>query len=323
MAPSANPSVSPTANPSLSPTETPTLSPTETPTTSPTAASFPPVAIDFNFEAKYKDISNTDVAGATDSDGACPRGWTCTGVAQVKDENYINDNKYNYAGQQGQQYLLVGGDLSVGSATSAEFTLPSTIAMAQYYRMGGADAPSGFYIKDAKTSATICGPDASAGADTDVFFEQQCDLSSAAGKMVYIFIQDKNAATATFGKVLIDDIHFIDVNGNILGNARYFKEDTTLDWQLPHKVATDFTVHAVVKAATGFYMKIDNDEKQIALNVPADTMSTVTIQRTSGIVTVLVEGDETTYDPVEMDGVVSNVGFSDGELFSESIQTVA
>ena len=93
-------------------------------------------------------------------------------------------------------------------------------------RMGGADAPSGFYIKDAKTSATICGPTASAGADTDVFFEQQCDLSSAAGKMVYIFIQDKNAATATFGKVLIDDIHFIDVNGNILGNARYFKEDT-------------------------------------------------------------------------------------------------
>ena len=87
-------------------------------------------------------------------------------------------------------------------------------------------------------------------------------------------------------------------------------------------MATDFTVHAVVKAATGFYMKIDNDEKQIALSLPADIMSTVTIQRTSGIVTVLVEGDETTYDPVEMDGVVSNVGFSDGELFSESIQKI-
>jgi len=325
--PSVSPTVSPTANPSLSPTETPTLSPTETPTTSPTAASFPPVAIDFNFEAKYRDISNTDVAGATDSDGACPRGWTCTGVAQVKDENYINDNKYNYAGQQGQQYLLIGGDLSVGSATSAEFTLPSTIKEAQYYRMGGADTPSGLYIKDAKTSETICGPSASAGEDTDVFFEQTCDLSTSGGRMVYIFVQDKNADTATFGKVLIDDIHFLDVNGDILGNARYFmpKSDTgALDWQLPHKVATDMTVRAVVKSSTGFYMKIDNDEKRIALSLKSDSYSTVTIQRTSGIVSVLVEGDlSTTYDPVEMDGVVSNVGFSDGELINMSVETEA
>jgi len=272
------------------------------------------------------DISNTHVGCATDSAAACPLAWLCNCLATVKGAYYISDIWYNYAGPQGQQYLLVGGDLSVGSATSAEFTLPSTIQEAQYYRMGGADSPSGLYIKDAKTGETICGPSASAGEDTDVFFEQSCDLSTSGGSMVYIFVQDKNAATATFGKVLIDDIHFLDVNGDILGNARYFmpKDDAgALDWQLPHKVATDMTVRAVVKGSTGFYMKIDNDEKRIGLTLADDSYSTVTIQRTSGIVSVLVEGDQTTYDPVEMDGVVSTVGFSDGELITMSVETEA
>jgi len=328
--------LAPTASPSVSPT----LNPTETPTTSPTAAAFPPTIIDFNFEGHYPGISTSSVEDMTDSNGACPRGWTCTGVAQVKNEEYIADQKANYAGQQGQQYFIIGGDKTVGSATSAEFTLPSTASKVQYSRMGGATLPSGFYVMESSDEPNyqcqnnddgkpcqVCGPRDTAEEDTDIFFEQECDVSKAAGLKVYLFVQDKDTSEQ-MGKVMIDDIHFLDVNGYILGDYRMFwkraESENKFEWQLPHKIATDMKCEVVVsfdnETISNFHMTIDGEVRTVDLlqggvsanDFRKDRFVTLTVERTSGLVDFLVEGEDLGIDGSEMDGLISTVGFTPG-----------
>jgi len=258
-------------------------------------------------------------------------------VAQVKNEQFVSDDA-NWAGQQGQQYLAVGGNQSKGKATTAEFALPADVSTMSWFRMGGADAPSGVYVKLAEKNETetVCKP-TSGGAgdmDTNVFFETSCDVSSAAGKLVYLEVSDEDTAES-FARVIVDDIHFMDRNGNILGNHQMFWKKpqgapVSLEWQLPHPISNDFKCTSVVdfgSQVSDYFIWIDDTKYELDLGLDVNSKMlkgkewvTVTFQRTSGIIDFLVDGEDLnlTADK-EMDGVLTKVGWGnqDGMLVTK------
>ena len=137
----------------------------------------------------YGTTCNIDFALEYTSDGACPVGWTCTGEAQCWDGTQVGPS-WSYAGAYtGNGYLVVGADGDMGTATSDPFFLDSSVSTVKFARCGGADSPSGLYVKSADDDSTICSD--TNGWDTDEFFETSCDVSSFAGGMVYIFIEDE------------------------------------------------------------------------------------------------------------------------------------
>ena len=158
----------------------------------------------------YGTSCNIDFALEYTSDGACPVGWTCTGEAQGWDGTEVGPSSSYAGGYAGNGYLVVGADSSLGTATSAQFWLGSGINTVDFARCGGADWPSGFYVKSADDDSTVCS--ATDGTDTDDFFETSCDVSSFAGGLVYIFVED--AQDSSWGKVYIDNIRFTDDAGN-------------------------------------------------------------------------------------------------------------
>jgi len=251
-------------------------------------------------------------------------------VAQVKNEQFVSDGE-NWAGQQGQQYLAVGGNQSVGKATTAEFTLPADVSTMSWFRMGGADAPSGVYVKLADCNGTecvVCEPTAGGDGnlDTNVFFETSCDVSGAAGKLVYIEVSDEDTGLS-FARVIVDDFHYMDMNGNILGNHQMFwkkpEADSTLsklEWQLPHPISNDFKCVSVVDFGTtvsDYFIWIDDTKYELELGLDASSTMlkgkdwvTVTFQRTSGIIDFLVDGEDLNLTAdTEMDGVLTRVGW--------------
>ena len=61
------------------------------------------------------------------------------------------------------------GDGTKGTATSAPFKIPPTVTLLTFMRAGGADAPSGVYVKIMEGGTVVC--EDTNGADTDKFFK--------------------------------------------------------------------------------------------------------------------------------------------------------
>ena len=135
--------------------------------------------------------------------GACPFGWTCTGEA----EKVMNGGGASFIGFGGES------DNGVGTATSAAFVLPNGIDRVVLSRAGGADGESGFRIKASADDSELCR--AHNGADTNTFFDDQCEgLSAHGGKSVYILIEDRT--TSGWGKVWVNNIRFQNEAGGSL-----------------------------------------------------------------------------------------------------------
>eukprot|EP00964_Phaeocystis_antarctica_P015357 scaffold8492_cov71-Phaeocystis_antarctica.AAC.3 len=167
------------------------------PTPSPPLPS-PSVVISFDFE--------------TDAIGTCPHGWTCTGSAAVQSVASLPDGCPIASGITARHVLSIGCDDDTGTATSSIFTLPAGIASLKFKRSGGADAPSGFYVKLEENNAVVA--QSNDGTDTDNMFEVTLSLSDYAEQAVYIEVSDQQQSS--WGKVAIDDIRFYNDQGESL-----------------------------------------------------------------------------------------------------------
>ena len=141
--------------------------------------------------------------------GVCPQGWTCSGDATKQEKGYGLE-QYECHGVVGAGYFHFGGDQSEGEANSNIFQVPATATTLSWMRAGGANSPSGFYLKKAADGAVLC--EKTNGADTDTLFSESCDVSNVAGQSVFINIKDTKSNN--WGKVYVDDIKFTDESGN-------------------------------------------------------------------------------------------------------------
>ena len=168
-----------------------------------------PTVIDFNFESS--------------ASHGCAVGWTCVGthtyVLDVYKKLISNGGNIDYVlgsmfqkGNQGKNVLVLGGDDATGTARSLPFVLPVGTNTVRFVAGGGADAPSGLYVKDMSTGATVCY--AKCDDNSDVLKERNCDASKAGGKQVYIFVQD--VSKGTWGKLIIDNIQFLNREKRVL-----------------------------------------------------------------------------------------------------------
>jgi len=210
--------VRPSASPSTaSPSETPSTSPTTAaPTIGPTAASFPPAGIDFDFEGLYEYISDDIPAEVNAAEGNIPRGWTITGVAQVKNSSYKGAIMDNWNGYEGQQYFLIAGNKTEGQASTYPFKLPLSVKFLKFFRLGTERTNRSYLEVKTHEGDSVCKSSNEDGGDQSTFYEEKCDISSAAGKYVII-----NVHSSGIGTYAIDDIRFEDVNGDIFGNNQY------------------------------------------------------------------------------------------------------
>jgi hypothetical protein len=101
---------------------------------------------------------------------------------------------------------------------TAVFSLPSNVVTMRFYRCGGADNDYGglyMYRADAgeladQTLVATC----ENGHNTDTFFQQKCNVAKGAGHAVQVYAKDFIAGG--WGKTFIDDIDFLDANGNVV-----------------------------------------------------------------------------------------------------------
>ncbi len=139
--------------------------------------------------------------------GKCAGGWYCTGVASV----YSNPSRsgVQVGSMQGTGFLDVGSDSSMGTATSDAFVLPEDTTAVKFLRAGGAEA-GGLGVYNANDHKVIC--EKRDGTNSDDFFWNECDVTGFAGKLVYLYVWDCQGSS--WGKTFIDDIHFVDSNGD-------------------------------------------------------------------------------------------------------------
>jgi len=98
--------------------------------------------------------------------GSCPRGWSCSGLAQIKNADWkapkigsanISGITDHISGYEGKQFFVIADDLGFGQAETKPFELPANTIYMTWFQMGGAVSPSGVYIKeDASTSNNKC-----------------------------------------------------------------------------------------------------------------------------------------------------------------------
>jgi hypothetical protein len=123
---------------------------------------------------------------------------------------------------------------------TAVFTLPTNVVTMRFYRCGGADNGYGgvyMYKADAgevadQTLIATC----ENGQNTDTFFQQTCHVAAGAGHAVQVYTKD--FINGGWGKTFIDDIDFLDANGNVVsipcggyGNAVAAPTDPTCPTQ--------------------------------------------------------------------------------------------
>ncbi|CAH0367571.1 unnamed protein product [Pelagomonas calceolata] len=133
---------------------------------------------------------------------SCPSGWTCTGDARVVSRyTCVSGCGTPLPNAQGEQYFSIGGDGDTGTAQSPTFELPSDAQSLEFLRCGGADSPSGVSVHR-ESGSVVCS--SSRGDDTDSFFWDSCDVSSADGERVYVRIVDTQSSS--WGKVFVDNI---------------------------------------------------------------------------------------------------------------------
>jgi hypothetical protein len=139
--------------------------------------------------------------------GKCPRGWRCTGVTSVYSN--LSRSGIEVGNIQGSGFLDVGSDSSMGSATSDAFVLPEDTTTVKFLRAGGAEE-GGLRVYNANDHTVIC--EKRDGTNSDTFFWNECDVTGFAGRLVYLYVWD--CQDSSWGKTYIDDIHFVDSNGD-------------------------------------------------------------------------------------------------------------
>lgn len=144
--------------------------------------------------------------------GSCPYNWICTGEAKVCRHPPLSVVCVHpgLSGVDGRQYLSLGGDKDLGSATSMAFYLPPHTEKVDFKRSGGAGRGSGFYLHLLRDDSVICSSEDS--VDTNAFSTDSCmGVGAFANQAVYINLRDRH--NTSWGKVLIDDIRLKDKSG--------------------------------------------------------------------------------------------------------------
>ncbi|MCX6117682.1 MAG: hypothetical protein NT027_09085 [Proteobacteria bacterium] len=78
-------------------------------------------------------------------------------------------------------------DNDTGSATSAAFVIPQGADHLSFIMAGGADSPSGVYVKSVSDNSVLCS--STTGTNTDTFFSDLCTgLSAYVGTPAYICV---------------------------------------------------------------------------------------------------------------------------------------
>lgn len=145
------------------------------------------------------------------SAGNCPFGWVCNDNAMLASAS--NGQGCTKArGIRGSQYAKAGCDNSIGSLKSPPFIIPSTVKGLRFLRAGGAEGSTGsglFVIDSNNPDRMLCAAwSKESSENTDTFFQDNCDLTGAAGKNVMIQISDN--ARSSWGKVYIDNLKLLD-----------------------------------------------------------------------------------------------------------------
>ena len=145
---------------------------------------------------------------------SCPSGWYCNGDAAVSSTSYAKN-------KQGSRVFVIGfTDRQTGSATSAIFGLPANTAKVIFKRGGGSDT-GGVRIHLAADNSLIC--EAIDGINTDVMFDDECNVDGYAGQEVYIYAWDCDRGG--YGKVWLDHFRFVNesssstLTGTLFGRA--------------------------------------------------------------------------------------------------------
>ncbi len=168
--------------------------------------------VDFNFE-------NSTV-------GSCPTGWVCDGDAVTVSAIPVTCG--GAAGNiEGVNYLKVACDATVGSTNSSNFVLPTSIDRMEFTRAGGANSPSGVYLKYSSNNTIIAS--SLTGTDTNVLFPDEiASLSDYAGVEVSVYTLD--ATTGGWGKVYLDNFTFWDSSDNKLYAVETLTNYSATDW---------------------------------------------------------------------------------------------
>jgi len=150
---------------------------------------------------------------------ACPPGWACSGAARVAERQ-----RPDLTGVSGTRFLAVGGNGSLGSATSPVFLLPKQIDRVAFRRGGAPSKGSGLSVRSRLDGRVLCATDASGGPAALLL--QQCGgLAAHAGEPVYIQLKD----VAESGEVLVDELDLQDARGAQLKAAWFRKEQLNED----------------------------------------------------------------------------------------------
>lgn len=100
-------------------------------------------------------------------------------------------------------YFLASGDKCVGYVRSKSFIIPDNADYFTFLRAGGADAPSGFYVRRTSDGSVICQDNW--GKNTNNLTLRICrNLKNFIGENAYIEIRDDQSSG--WGKVYIDNI---------------------------------------------------------------------------------------------------------------------
>ena len=182
--------------PSLPNSLTPSLTP-----------SLPPTPCSFTFE-------NQTI-------GLCPHGWSCTGsttsVPYPSAYGVVTGNSrpdghssWNYIGAQGSKFFMIAGDGAEGTATSESFILPPEATHMEFLATGGANPPSGLYLKLLNGSQVAFGAYA---VDTNTFGHVSVPLPVVESP-VYLYASKPGVGNYYWDKLFLDNIYFTDTNGD-------------------------------------------------------------------------------------------------------------
>ena len=130
-----------------------------------------------------------------DSPGSgCPSGWDCTDCPNCQLPGTAHNPSWA-DDWDGDGWLYIAGDMDIGSVKTRAFSLPEDATKLTFLRSGGADSPSGVFVKTTSDDTEVCG--STDGSNTNTFFEAECVLASGyGGQSVYILA---SAGDATEG----------------------------------------------------------------------------------------------------------------------------
>lgn len=115
-------------------------------------------------------------------------------------------------GVDGRGFLALGDDDTRGRAVSASFYVPKQAYWFAWRRGGGADPPSGLFLRRKVDKKPICGPTGAHGEDTNDLRSRRCDLRAfQASKYASepVFVEVRDVSEGGWAKVQVDHLRFL------------------------------------------------------------------------------------------------------------------